>query len=321
MTKIHYLEPVSYTLHGFFDKDLPPALEIESGDTVIYKTLDSSWGIEKRSGIGQPRKKFSGLSEERVHNQFGHALIGPVFIKGAKPGQILEIKINEIIPGEYGWISAGGFPSYWNKETNMVNEIECTLDFDLDRESMIGKSSFGNFKYSVKLNPFMGIMGMPPGEEGRHSTVIPREWGGNIDCKELTAGSTLYLPIPVEGGLFSIGDGHAAQGDGEVCGPALECPMDKVDITLTVRDDMNVKMPRAKTPTGWLTLGIHEDLNQAMWMALNEMIDLMTELYKIPRTEAYAYASMVVDLRITQIVNTNKGVHAFLPHDALIGAV
>ncbi|KAA0545265.1 acetamidase [Bacillus sp. BGMRC 2118] len=318
MEKVHYLGPDTNTLHGFFDKDLTPTLEIESGDTVIYKTLDSSWGIEKRSGLGQPRRKFTGLSEERVHNQFGHALIGPVFIKEAKPGQTLEIKINKIIPGDYGWISAGGFPSYWNKETDMLNEPECTLDFDLDKESMVGKSSFGNFNYRVKLKPFMGIMGMPPKEEGRHSTVVPRKWGGNIDCKELTAGSTLYLPIPVEGGLFSIGDGHAAQGDGEVCGPALECPMDQVSVTLTVRDDIKLKMPRAKTKDGWLTLGIHEDLNEAMWMALNEMIDLMTELYTIPRAEAYAYASMVVDLRITQIVNTNKGVHAFLPHNALL---
>lgn len=317
MEVIHYLEPNSETLHGFFDKDLQPALTIHSGDTVIFKTLDSAWGLDKRHGVGQSRPKFTGLSENRKHEQFGHALLGPVYIQGAKPGQTLEIKMNEIVVGDYGWISAGGFPSYWNKETTMINEPECTLDFDLDLNNLIGKSRFGNFKYRVKLNPFMGVMGMPPNKPERHSTIIPRPSGGNIDCKELVEGSILYLPIPVEGGLFSIGDGHAVQGDGEVCGPALECSMEKVSVTLTVREDMNIRFPRAKTKSGWITMGFHEDLDQAMWIALNEMIDLMSELYTIPRTEAYAYASMVVDLRITQIVNINKGVHAFLPHHAL----
>jgi acetamidase/formamidase len=317
MEKVYFMESTSETLHGFFDKDLQPALTIESGETVVYKTLDSAWGMEKRPGLGQPRSKFNGLSENRQHKQFGHALLGPVYIKGAKPGNTLEVKINEIVVGDYGWISAGGFPSYWNQETNMVNEPECTLDFDLDKDTLIGKSRFGNFNYRVKLSPFMGVMGMPPNLPGRHSTIVPRSSGGNVDCKELVEGSILYLPISVEGGLFSIGDGHAVQGDGEVCGPALECPMEKVSVTLTVRDDITIQVPRAKTKTGWLTMGFHEDLDQAMWMALNEMILLMTELYDIPRTEAYAYASMVVDLRITQIVNTNKGVHAFLAHDAL----
>jgi acetamidase/formamidase len=315
---IHYLTPAPNTLHGFFDKDLSPSLEINSGDSVIYETLDSAWAIEKRMELGGPRRKFSGITEERVHHQFGHSLVGPVWINGAKEGQTLEITINDIIPSDYGWVSAGGFPSYWNKKTNLQDVEEVTLDFDLDRERMLGTSRFGNFQYSLKLRPFMGIMGMPPNEPGRHTTIVPRASGGNLDCKELIAGSTLYLPIPVEGGLFSLGDGHAIQGDGEVCGPALECAMDKVDITFTVNDGYAIKMPRAKTPTGWVTMGIHEDLNEAMWLALNEMLDLMTELYNITRTEAYAYASMVVDLRITQIVNHNKGVHAFLSHDALV---
>jgi acetamidase/formamidase len=318
MTATHYLRPNSNTLHGFFDRDLQPALEIHSGDSVIFQTLDSSWAIEKRLEMGGRRKKFTGLADERVHSGFGHAMVGPVWINGAKQGQTLEIQLNEIIPGDYGWISAGGFPSYWNQATNLLDVKEVTLDFDLDNEKLIAKSRFGNFDYRIKMSPFMGILGMPPNLPGRHSTVVPRPSGGNLDCKELIAGSTLYLPIPVEGALFSIGDGHAAQGDGEVSGPALECAMEKVDVTLTVIEDFAIKMPRAKTPTGWLTMGIHEDLNEAMWMALNEMLDLMSQLYNITRTEAYAYASMVVDLRITQIVNGNKGVHAFLAHDALM---
>lgn len=318
MGTTYFLEPNGETLHGFFDRDLKPALEINSGDSVIFKTLDAAWGIEKQQELNVPRKKFTGLAKDREHEKLGHALIGPVYIKGAKPGQTLEVKINEVVTGDYGWISAGGFPSYFNEEMGMLNEENVILDFDLDMGKMIGRSRFGNFDYSVKLNPFMGVMGMPPNEPGRHSTIPPRIWGGNIDCKELVPGTSLYLPIPVEGGLFSIGDGHAVQGDGEVGGTAIECSMEKVDITFNVIDDFAIKTPRAKTPTGWVTLGLHEDLNQAMWMALNEMVDLMSELYEVPRAEAYAYASMVVDLRITQIVNRTKGVHAFLPHNALL---
>ncbi|HYK74295.1 MAG TPA: acetamidase/formamidase family protein, partial [Pseudoneobacillus sp.] len=211
MATTHYLNPDSYTLHGFFDRDLRPTLEINSGDSVIFQTLDSAWAIEKRLEIGGRRMKFTGLAEERVHNQFGHSLVGPVWINGAKAGQTLEIKINEIVPGDYGWVSAGGFPSYWNQKTNLLDVDEVTLDFDLDRENLIAKSRFGDFDYRIKMRPFMGIMGMPPNLPGRHTTVVPRPWGGNLDCKELVAGSTLYLPIPVEGALFSIGDGHAAQ--------------------------------------------------------------------------------------------------------------
>ncbi|WP_232699376.1 acetamidase/formamidase family protein [Brevibacillus daliensis] len=317
MPKTHFLKPNSDTLHGFFSNELEPALTINSGDTVIFQTLDSGWGIEKRSAMGAPRKKFTEVKAIRQCNEFGHALVGPVFINGAKPGHTLEIKINEVIPGSWGWTSAGGFPSYWNHKMGMVTNKEVVLDFDLDIEKMIGKSQFGNFEYSIALHPFMGIMGMPPVEKGKHTTFIPRPSGGNMDCKELQAGSTLYLPIPVEGGLFSTGDGHATQGDGEVSGPALECPMEKVSLTFTVKEDMKIRMPRAKTNIGWITMGFHENLDEAMWIALNEMLDLMSSLYHIFRTEAYAYASLVVDLRITQIVNFSKGVHAILPFHAL----
>lgn len=317
MSKIYKLEPNSESLHGFFNKDLEPALTIHSGDTVIFRTLDSAWGLEKRSAPGKQRKRFTELKPERQTKQFGHALVGPVYIQGAKPDHTLEVKINEILPGSWGWTSGGGFPSYWNKKLELDQEKEMLLDFELDVEKMIGTSQFDNFDYNVVLHPFMGIMGMPPMEDGRHSTFIPRDTGGNIDCKELQAGSTLYLPIAVEGGLFSTGDGHAAQGDGEVAGPGLECPMDRVSLTFHVRKDMKIERPRAKTNSGWITMAFHEDLDEAMWLALSDMLDLMVELYNIPRVEAYAYATMVIDLRITQIVNLSKGVHAYLPFDAL----
>jgi acetamidase/formamidase len=173
---------------------------------------------------------------------------------------------------------------------------------------------------TMKLRPFMGVMGVAPPEPGEHSTTPPRVWGGNIDCKELVSGTTLYLPIGVEGALFSVGDGHGAQGDGEVCGTAIECPMKRVELTFDLVDAPPLKAPRAKTADAWLTFGFDEDLNRAMLMALNGMLDLIQEQRGVDRQEALLLASLAVDLRITQIVNRAQGVHAVLPIDAIAGS-
>ena len=314
MPKVHYLNLERKTLHGPFDRDLPPVLTIDSGDTVRLRTLDSGWGVEKRSKPDAPRKKFPEFDTAR---DSGHALIGPIEIRGAEPGMSLEIRINEIVPGSWGWVSAGGYESYWNERMGVAEGPERVLDFELDADKMIGRSQFGDFPHTIPLKPFMGVMGMPPDVQGKHPTFPPRYCGGNLDCKELVAGSSLYLPIPVKGAKFSVGDGHATQGDGEVAGPALECPMERVDLTLTVRDDLRLNMPRAKTPVGWITMGLHEDLDEAVLIALDGMLELMCELYQIPRKEAHALASLVVDIRVTQIVNTVKGIHAVLPHGTI----
>src|SRR6185503_18144911 len=165
---------------------------------------------------------------------------------------------------------------------------------------------------SIHLNPFMGVMGVTPPEPGIHSTTPPRIWGGNIDCKELIAGATLYLPIAVEGALFSVGDGHAAQGDGEVCGTAIECPIQQLDLTFRLRDDLKLSAPRARIKDTWLTFGFDPDLNKASLIALNNMLDLIQQHHQIDRQEALALASIAADLRITQIVNLSQGVHCIL---------
>ncbi|ALS28777.1 acetamidase/formamidase [Paenibacillus sp. 32O-W] len=158
---------------------------------------------------------------------------------------------------------------------------------------------------------------MPPQDTGIYSTWPPRFCGGNIDCKELVKGSALYLPIPVHGGYLSIGDGHALQGDGEVSCQAIECPMEMVDVTIHLHKNMRLTNPRANTPSGWLTFGFHEDLNEATIQALDGVLELIGEKYGLNRVEAMAIGSSVIDLRITQIVNGVKGVHACLPHGAL----
>jgi len=158
---------------------------------------------------------------------------------------------------------------------------------------------------------------MPPAEPGVHQTAPPRPTGGNIDCKELVAGTSLFLPVAVAGGRFSTGDGHGAQGDGEASVTAIECPIERCDLTFILHPALTISTPRARTSEGWLTLGFHEDLNEAMFLALDAMLDLMGEQYGMSRSEALAMASVVVDLRVTQVVNGVKGVHAVLPHGAI----
>src|SRR5205823_13104716 len=170
---------------------------------------------------------------------------------------------------------------------------------------------------AVEAAPFLGVIGMPPPEPGRHSTVPPRRFGGNIDCKLLVAGATLFLPIPVDGALLSVGDGHGAQGDGEVSGTAIECPLEQAQITVDVRTDLDLRTPVARTRDAWVALGFDEDLDTAAEECMATMLDLMERELGLRRSHALALSSVAVDLHVTQIVNVAKGVHAVLRDDAL----
>jgi acetamidase/formamidase len=305
----YQLEPVRETLHGSFSRDYPPVLTIDSGDTVLFRTLDAAWTLGAPLPGGQ-RQHF----EPRVAGRDdGHALCGPIALRGAQPGMTLEITINEVRPGTWGWTSGGGRDSAITRRLGLVAQ-GAELLWKLDARALTGTDQYGHV---IPLRPFMGVLGMPPAEAGIHSTIPPRVWGGNIDCRELVAGSTLYLPIAVAGALFSVGDGHAVQGDGEVSGVAIECPMERVSLTFQVRDDLHLTSPRARTEAGWITFGFHEDLHEAALQALQAMLELMEEQYQLPRAQALALASLVVDLRVTQIVNSALGVHALLAHGAI----
>ncbi|ERM18016.1 acetamidase/formamidase family protein [Brevibacillus laterosporus] len=307
---IYTIQPKRSTLHGSFSREASPILTIQSGDTVRFETLDADWNAGPEQANGR-RVEFC----TRKHPQdSGHALIGPLYIADAKAGQSLAIHINELRVGTWGWSQGGEFSSAVNKRLGMQEKEGYPLIWELDATNMIGTSDKG---HKIRLHPFMGVMGMPPDEPGIHSTIPPRYCGGNIDCKELIPGSTLYLPIPVDGGLFSVGDGHAVQGDGEVSGLAIECPMELVDLTFTV-EDRALSFPRAQTPTSKITFGVHKDLHEASMIALEGMIDWMQELYGYERKEALNLASLLVDLRITQLVNDVVGVHAVLDEDKLI---
>jgi len=309
---IHQIDLSQETLIGSFSTEVKPILTIDSGDTIRFQTLDAGWALgPTNAGRVKPFPRRDSPLDG------GHALIGPIAIQNAKQGMTLEVHINDIIPGTYGWTAAGKYPNWQNLMLHLTDEKEIILDWTLDPIAMDGSCEINGSTYTVSLRPFMGVMGMPPEVGGVHSTWPPRFCGGNIDCKELVKGSILYLPIPVDGGYFTVGDGHATQGDGEVSCQAIECPMDLVDLTLHLREDMTLSTPRANTPSGWLTFGFDEDLNVATIQALDAMLTLMGELYGLDRVEAIALGSTVIDLRITQIVNGVKGVHACLPHGAI----
>lgn len=304
------IESERRTLHGHFSRDLPPVLTIASGDTVIFKTLDAGWGLEPPTARRNAHLMFE--PRDAVLDK-GPALCGPVEIRGAQPGMTLEVDIRDVRPGSFGFTYAGGWSSEINDRLG-VSEGGSVMVWQLDADAMLGRNQFG---HTVALHPFMGQMGLPPAEPGIHPTAPPRPCGGNIDCKELVAGTTLYLPITVPGALFSTGDGHGAQGDGESATTALECPMDRVELAFSLNDDMRITTPRALTPEGWICLGFDKDLDEAAAIALDAMLGLMGEQYGLNRTDALALASVVVDLRVTQIVNGVKGVHAVLPHGAI----
>jgi acetamidase/formamidase len=298
----HRVEPTTDTLHYDFSRERKPILEIDSGDTVVFRTLDAGAHLEPFSG--QPdAKRMEGVGE-------GHALCGPVFVRGARPGRTLQIDIGEIRPGTSGSTVGGGYASKLNERVGVREEPATWFAWTLDADAGTAVNQYG---YIVDLQPFMGVIGLPPDEPGSHPTGPPRFCGGNLDCKELQAGSTLYLPITVDGALLSIGDGHGRQGDGEVSGTAIECAMERVEVTLTVVDEPALTMPRARTEEGWLTFGLDENIEEAIAIAIDQMLDLLVER-GFQRKQAMAFASVVVDVRVTQLVNGVVGAHAVLPH-------
>lgn len=308
----HQLPLTSETLHGDYSPNREPVLRIQAGDTIESSSLDAGWGIEPIHLDGTVNKKHPAANEQTMK---GHAMTGPVWIEGAKAGMTLVVHFEELVVGSHGFVSTGGFPHRVNERLNLIEGGNAKMRWELDKETMTATNQFG---HRVKMRPFLGNMGMPPPQDGHHPTAPPTNWGGNLDCKDLVVGTRLYLPIPVDGGLFSFGDGHAAQGHGEVSVTAIECPMDYIRLKLDVIDDMPLERPRAWTPEGWLTFGFAESLDDATFMALDDMLNLMVAEHKLSsRHQALGLATAVVDLHITQIANPLMGVHAFLPHDAM----
>jgi acetamidase/formamidase len=308
---VHEIPLERATLHGHYSRELEPVLEIEPGDSVRFPTLDAGWGIEAPFPDRSGRRLFEPREPDLDD---GHALIGPIAVRGARAGQVLSVHVDELRVGHYGWTFAGGWSSDENVRLGVEREPGHRLVWQLDADAGLGTDHRGRV---VELRPFLGVMGMPPAEPGVHGTAPPRASGGNIDCKELVVGTTLLLPIAVDGALFSAGDGHARQGDGEVSGLAIECPMEVAQLTIDVRDDLELAMPIAETDDAWIAFGFDERLNEASALAVDGLLAIMHRELGLERLDALALASVVADLRVTQIVNGVRGVHTVLRRDAI----
>ena len=282
---IHELPLERRTLHGHFSRELESVLEIDPGESIRIDVPNAGWQLASLD-VFEPR---SSPADD------GHALAGPIAVRGARAGQTLAVRIDDVSPGPWG-----------------VTLTEEPHKIDWRLEDGKGIASTGQV---VRLAPFLGVLGMPPAEPGMHSTIPPRRCGGNIDCKELVAGTTLYLPIAVDGARFSAGDPHGLQGDGEVSGTAIECPA-SAQLTLDVRDDLQLEWPIARIDGAWLTFGFDEHLGRAAKIAVDGMVALLGREHGLAADDALALASVVVDLRVTQVVNATLGVHAVLRDDA-----
>jgi acetamidase/formamidase len=308
---IHEIPFERRTVHGHFSPELEPVVTINPGDSIAFSSIDAGWGLEPAKPGSTERKRFEPRDPKLDD---GHPLIGPVEVRGARAGQTLLVRVDELRVGSYGFTDAGGWRTKLNIQLGVERPPTALIAWELDPDRSVGRDDKGR---EVDLRPFLGVMGMPPPDPGVYSTGPPRAWGGNIDCTELVAGTTLFLPIPVDGALFSAGDGHARQGDGEVSGLAIECPMERAVLTLDVRDDLELQTPLCRADDAWITFGFDEDLDDATAVALGAMLDLMEREHNLERRDALALASVVVDLRVTQVVNGAKGIHAVLRDDAI----
>jgi acetamidase/formamidase len=302
----HRLEPSPATVHwGYFDAGLSPRLTIDSGERVVISSVSGARGLMPTPPLAIP-PALSAIQEKLVPQLGPHMLTGPVAVRGAKPGQVLQVDIEAIEP-YYDWgyhairPLAGALPHDY-AEPQVIHIV-------LDRARKMWKLPWG---HEVPWAAFFGVMGTaPPAAWGALSTSPPRKNGGNLDNKELVAGTTLYLPIFVEGALFSAGDGHGAQGDGEVSITAIETGLTGT-FRLTVRDDLRLEWPMAETPTHMITMAFDPDLDDCVVIALRLMIDLLGARAGLDRYQALTICSLAADLRITQVVNGNKGVHIML---------
>jgi len=306
--KVHALKASPQTVHtGFFDASIPPVLTIESGDTVILSTMML---MDGQLRCGMTLEELITKRQEYVERKTGaHTLTGPVFVKGAQPGDVLEVRIKKIITVDCGvnyhlpaTFDAGALP-----EEFPAGQFK-TLELDLKKmETTFAPGII------VPLRPFFGVMGVAPKPGEKRPAAVPDYFGGNMDNKELIAGTTLYLPVNVAGALFSCGDAHAAQGDGEVSVTAIETAVREAVLQFVIRKDLSIERPMAETPTHWVTMGFHQDLNEAAKIALRDAVRFLSQTKGLSPDDAYALASIAVDLSVTQLVDGNKGVHAMIP--------
>ncbi len=291
---------------GYFDASSPPVYTIASGERITIDTVSGSAAHIPSADRFYVPPELRAIHQQVTPGPGPHILTGPVYVEGAQPGDVLEVFIEDI-----------SFIQDWG--LNVSRPLAGTLPYDfprthatlieLDRSRSIARMPWG---LEIPLAPFFGIMAVaPPPEWGKVTSIMPRAFGGNLDNKELVAGTTLFLPVFVPGGLFTCGDGHGAQGDGEVNVNAIETSL-KGTFRLTVRKDLALTYPRAETEDHFITMGMDPDLDTCAVMALRDMIKLIVEKTGLSGEDAYALCSIAADLRVTQTVNGCKGIHMMI---------
>ncbi|HEY4286670.1 MAG TPA: acetamidase/formamidase family protein [Puia sp.] len=306
----YVLNPTPTTVAwGYYWSEATPVLHVNSGDYVRIRTVLTS-DPKRLEAAGVPadqvERELRDVEATKLRGPGGHVLTGPVYIEEAEPGDVLEVRLDSIrlaIPYGYNAIGQAGFLSdeIFDRKMRIVQ---------LDREKMIGHFAEG---IDIPLHPFFGSAGVaPPAAAGRWNSAPPWVHGGNLDNKDLVEGSSLFLPVFVKGALFEIGDGHAAQGNGEVDITAIETSLIG-KIQFIVHKGSHLKWPRAETATHIITMGCDRDLNAATHIAVREMISYLMQEKGMTQADAYMLCSVAVDVNITELVDGNVGVHCLLP--------
>ncbi len=308
---VHELKATPATVHrGFFDAALKPVLRVDSGDIVRLETSTGNPRYFEKLGVPKekiPRELYAEFEGVNDDGRGDHTLDGPIYINGAEPGDMLEVRIRSVevrLPiGAQSFVPNRGllpddFP-YGRDRVLFIDLAKRTIDY-------------GN-GIIVPARPFWGVIGVaPPPGMGRVSSGPPNVFGGNMDNRDLGAGSTIYLPVHAPGALLSIGDGHAAQGEGEICLSAVETSL-KGEIQVVLHKNVPIRWPRAETATHYMTMGLNADLDEAAKIAAREMLDFIVQTKGLKRDDAYMLLSAAMDLIVTQVVDGTKGVHAMLP--------
>jgi acetamidase/formamidase len=296
---------------GYYDASAKPVLRIKSGDVVQVHTLITNSPDRLEAAFLRPEEVEQALrdvfKEVKDKGPGGHILTGPIYVEGAEPGDTLEVRIQKIklaIPYGYnGFAPKRGFlpEDYPRSRMKIIR---------LDEKRMVGQFAKG---VEIPLRPFFGCMGVaPPPEAGRVSSGPPGVHAGNLDNKELVEGTKLFIPVHARGALFAVGDGHAAQGNGEIDITALETSLHGT-LQFVVRKDLKLRWPRAETPTHHIVMGLDKDLTKAMKIAAREAVDFLVTQKGLSPDDAYMLASMTVDFCVTQVVDGTLGVHGMIP--------
>jgi acetamidase/formamidase len=300
--KVHLLPATMETTQwGWFNNAQPPVLHVESGDSIVFETMMHSHNQVVRGTTIEQIKKL----RTDFPGRGPHTLTGPVYIEGAEPGDVLKVRINRIVPRAYG--TNFNVPGMFGQFPSKFPEGQVKY-FYLDLDRKIAEFAPG---IEIPLAPFPGTLGVARAEPGQYSSVPPGRYAGNLDIRDLTEGTALYVPVFVKGALLWTGDSHAAQGNGEINLTALETAYKEMNVTVEVVKNMKLEWPRIETKDAWITVGIDRDLNKALDILTSETSRFLMEQRKIGKEQAEKLMMASWDCRVSQVVDVNKGLHCF----------